>query len=361
MIRPDSDKPSQTERSTTGRRLSAALAFGAALIVTAGPSLAAEPWPPANSVVVDRLVAVVNTESITLFDVRRRAAPFVARAVQKAPSAVALRADLALIQDEALDSLIQDILVFSEAKKLNLKVAPTRVDAHVKKISDSNGWTASELESQLKRSGFASIADYRRHTEREMMKSQVASIKVTSRIKIDEDEVDRLYIEAAGKQQTVREVRGLHVLLKQNPLAATDRLSEIEAVAEKIKSGELTFEDAARKFSEDTNAAAGGDLGWFAKGDFDPDFEAAAFELSDGGVSAPVKTQYGWHLIKLVESRERKISAQTDEKAMKREIRYRLQRSEFERIYQQWVRGLRAGAYVEVKDPNFGATGQPSS
>ncbi|MFA6098363.1 MAG: peptidylprolyl isomerase [Patescibacteria group bacterium] len=74
-----------------------------------------------------------------------------------------------------------------------------------------------------------------------------------------------------------------------------------EDILTRINSGEITFEDAAKQNSEDTTASAGGDLGYFAKGQMVKEFEDAAFVLEVGKISGIVQTQYGYHIIKVTE------------------------------------------------------------
>ncbi len=91
------------------------------------------------------------------------------------------------------------------------------------------------------------------------------------------------------------QVRAYHILVKTEQEAKTLR----EAI---VKDNDRTtiyenFKQAARMYSKCPSASAGGDLGWFSKGDMVPEFEKVAFSLPNGEVSQPVKTQFGWHLI----------------------------------------------------------------
>ncbi len=90
------------------------------------------------------------------------------------------------------------------------------------------------------------------------------------------------------------EVHASHILVK----------SEDQAILLKAKiDGGESFEDLAKQNSECPSGANGGDLGWFGRGMMVAPFEKACFTMDDGEVSEPVQTQFGWHLIKLVESR----------------------------------------------------------
>jgi len=328
----------------------------------APPADAAAPAPATPGELVDRLVAIVNTEPITLFELRRAAAPYVARVVMES-SEDEVPQKLAQVQAEVLDNLINDQLVYNEARDLGLSVGPEKIDQHIERIRSANNWTEDELAEQLRRLGFASIADYRRHTEREMLKSNAISVKVGSRVKVDEKEVEAEAQRRLGAGSTVEERRALHLLLKVDPMASAEaseairqRLIELKA---HIEDGTESFEEAARRLSEDEGTRpAGGDLGWFVAGDFDPDFEEAAFAVADGAVSDPVRTQFGWHLIRILGVRHRQIAGDEDIEKLKREIRFKIRQDELERLYGQWVKGLRAQAYVEVKDPQYRRDGR---
>jgi len=89
----------------------------------------------------------------------------------------------------------------------------------------------------------------------------------------------------------------------QEKLVGDDSESKAQAeeILEKIKNEEITFADAAKEYSEDVTASEGGELGYFSAGQMVPEFEAAAFALEVGEVSDVVQTDYGYHIIKLIE------------------------------------------------------------
>lgn len=90
------------------------------------------------------------------------------------------------------------------------------------------------------------------------------------------------------------QVRASHILVGSKDAA--------EAIRQNIVSGKTTFEEAAAAKSQCPSGKKGGDLGWFGRGRMVPPFERAAFAMnSKGEISSPVQTQFGWHLIKLVD------------------------------------------------------------
>lgn len=147
---------------------------------------------------------------------------------------------------------------------------------------------------------------------------------------------------------TVTQTRARHLLLRTSPQlsadVATRRLTEYRAA---IESGQRTFEDLARQFSEDGSAAAGGDLGWTTAGAMVPEFESAMNALAPGGISAPVLSRFGVHLIQVLERREVAL----DVRQLREQARNALREQKFEQAYIDWAKELRARAYVELRDP----------
>ncbi len=145
----------------------------------------------------------------------------------------------------------------------------------------------------------------------------------------------------------VTQTRARHILLRPSPqLSAQAVQARLIDFKRQIESGERRFEDLAREHSLDGTAAAGGDLGWAAPGQFVPEFEQAMSALPPGGVSPPVVSRFGIHLIQVVERR----SVALDAKQLRDQARAALRERKFETAYADWVREVRDRAYVEFRE-----------
>lgn len=146
----------------------------------------------------------------------------------------------------------------------------------------------------------------------------------------------------------VTQTRARHILLRSSPQlsveVAKQRLADMRA---QIERGSAAFDNLARQFSEDGSAAQGGDLGWVMPGSFVPEFEQAMNQLAVGGISPPVESRFGVHLIQVVERRE----ATLDAKQLREQARNALREQKFEEAYLEWTKELRSRAYVEMRDP----------
>ena len=159
--------------------------------------------------------------------------------------------------------------------------------------------------------------------------------------------VIKLVERSDGAAFTIQQTRARHILLRVSAQlsaqAAGQRLAEFKR---QIQSGAKTFEQLARDNSEDGSAAQGGELGWTSPGAFVPEFEEAMNGLALNGLSEPVGSRFGVHLIQVLERRQIVL----DLKQQREQARNVLREQKFEAAYVDWVRDLRGRAYVELRE-----------
>ncbi len=146
----------------------------------------------------------------------------------------------------------------------------------------------------------------------------------------------------------VTEVDARHILLKTSPVLNDEQArNKLIQFREEILSGKMSFEKAAKEYSEDPGSAMhGGELGWNLPSAYDPAFRDALIKLQKGEISQPIHSAFGWHLIQLIDSRkvDRTDAAQKDHA-------YRLLfNRKFNEEAQSWMQELRASAYVKILD-----------
>ena len=139
-----------------------------------------------------------------------------------------------------------------------------------------------------------------------------------------------------------------HILLRVGPTqseqVARERLVDFKR---RIESGQASFEDLARQYSQDASARDGGDLGWATQGQFLPEFEQAMDNLNVNQISDPVATRFGLHLIRVTGRREQVLTA-----AEQRQVaRNMLREKKGQEAYETWAKEIRDRAYVEYRDP----------
>ncbi|TXI17163.1 MAG: molecular chaperone SurA [Nitrosomonas sp.] len=136
-----------------------------------------------------------------------------------------------------------------------------------------------------------------------------------------------------------------HILIKINELTSeNDARLKITQIKNRLDRGE-DFAELAKLYSEDSSASSGGDLGWLSPGDTVPAFEQTMNTLLPGQTSEPVQSQFGWHLIQVVERRTQDVSLDRRRQLARQAIRTR----KADVVVQEWLRELRDQAYVELR------------
>lgn len=158
--------------------------------------------------------------------------------------------------------------------------------------------------------------------------------------KISEADAKAFYESDVKETLGGEEIKAAHILV-----ANEDKAKEVY----ELLAHDGDFAELAKEHSLDPGSKAnGGELGFFGKGQMVPEFEAAAFKLKDGEISDPVKSQYGWHIIKVTERRSKEAPAFD---ALKERIRMVLLRRKAKEV----VDGFRASASIEYVDPEIKA------
>lgn len=289
--------------------------------------------------------ASVNDKAISFFELQERITMMESQLQGKIPAAQRQMYDK-MIRENALEELISYELVSQSAEKIGIfptAVATRDLIVNIPPFQDNGRFSrelyeryltfkntsAVEFESKIKRDVVVSqlrqlfmtalktpkvlsqyekqIRDTKLNVEfikidnAALMKSAVTAGAIDKFLATDgsKDKIQNYYNANPSEFTDKPEVRARHILIKGSDDAALSKIKEIKAESEKADFAEL-----AKKYSQDEGSKdRGGDLNFFAKGSMVPEFENAAFSLPIGKVSDPVKTQYGYHLIKVEEHR----------------------------------------------------------
>jgi peptidyl-prolyl cis-trans isomerase SurA len=152
--------------------------------------------------------------------------------------------------------------------------------------------------------------------------------------------------EVKGTQRTiVTQTHARHILITTNEIVSdSEAKHHLETLRERIIGGE-SFEALARSHSDDkASAIKGGDLGWTNPGDMVPAFEQQMDDLQPNQISEPFKTQFGWHIVQVLERRDH----DNTEEVMKNNARMELRKQKADEAIELWLRRLRDEAYVEI-------------
>jgi peptidyl-prolyl cis-trans isomerase SurA len=302
----------------------------------------------AHAELVDRVAAVVNSDIIPLSEVYQRAAPELGRinAERDAAKRNKLRDEVLKL---ALDQLIGEKLLEAEIKELNIDVTDQELESALDDVRRQNKVDADQFEQMLRQEGFT-IAQYRDFIRKHVARLKLVNLKVRGKVKIADEDLKVEYNKFSKLEGEDPEIHARHILVKLDPKASAADVEAAQkkaaALAVEARQPGVDFIELAKQKSEGPSANDGGDLGFFRRGVMVPEFERIAFNLQEGQISDPVRTKFGFHVIKVDERRN--VAVKPFEE-MKDQLRERLMRGQLEKYTNDYVQELRQKAAVEVK------------
>ncbi|MFY0583433.1 peptidylprolyl isomerase [Cystobacter fuscus] len=303
----------------------------------------------ARAELVDRVAAVVNRDIITQSEVEKRAAPELARLAGERDSQKRAEAR-SVVMKKALDSLIGEKLMEEQIKELGLGVTDAELEAAVADVKRQNNITDDAQFNQLLSGEGFNVATYKEFLRKQMSRMKLVQMKVSSKVKVSEEDLKAAYTQYAKMESGDAEVHARHILVqvdaKATPAQVEAARVKAVALAEQARKPGVDFAQLAREKSEGPSASDGGDLGFFRRGVMVPAFERVAFTLGEGEVSEPVRTQFGWHVLKVEEKRAVDVPAF---ETVRQELETRLKMQKTEKYVEQYVQELRQKASVETK------------
>ncbi len=297
---------------------------------------------------VDRVAAVVNKDVIALSEVETRAAPDLQR-IRTEPEAKKRNEMRVDVMKRALDALIGEKLMEAQLRELNIDVSDSEVELGIEDVKKQNNIEGDQFEKLLMNEGYT-MTSYKAFMKKHLARLKLINLKVRSKVKVSDEDVKAEYAKISKMESEDAEVHARHLLVQVAAKATAEQIeaARVKAVglaAEARKPG-VDFAELAKKKSEGPSAADGGDLGFFRRGVMVPEFERAAFTLEVGGISDPIRTKFGWHVIK-VEERRAVAAKSFDE--VKDQLRNHMLQQQLEKYTDQYVAELRAQAVVEEK------------
>lgn len=301
---------------------------------------------PSSEAVVDRIVAVVNQEVITLSEVEKLIRP--QEKESKVGDRLEKRSKVDEVRRQILERLIEEKLLDQEVKKAGTKATSKEIETALEDIKHRNGTTQEELEKALAREGMT-LEGLKKQIEKRIQRMKLINIAVKVEPNLGEKDLREFYQKNIDRYKGSESYRPSHILFRVLPEASQEEIGEIrkrcQKVLEKIKRGD-DFGEMALLYSEDVSAKDRGDLGYFKKGELLPVFEKEALRLQVGEVSGIIRTEFGFHIITLL---DRKGGGPLSFEEVKEKAQAEYYELEMEKALKQFITSLRAKSVIEIK------------
>jgi peptidyl-prolyl cis-trans isomerase SurA len=251
----------------------------------------------------DFIVAVVNSEPITNLEVQRR----MVRVVQQLRQQGGRMPTEAELSRQVLESLVVERAQLQQAREMGLKVDDAAVNLAEQNVARQNQIDVAELRRRIGQDGMTT-AQFRNDLRDQILMSRLRDRELDSRVRVSDAEVEQYLREQTDAAPAAPTEINLAQVLVAVPENATqqqvaERLARAQEVEKRARAGE-DFAALARSFSDGSDAAAGGEMGLRSPDRYPELFLQATAQLPAGGITAPVRSGAGFHIIKVVDKRQ---------------------------------------------------------
>lgn len=302
----------------------------------------------AESQLLDQVAAVVNDDVITQSELDVLLRPLYDQYKKEGtPEQAALK--LGEARQKLLNQLVEDRLVFQEAKTQKIEIDEAQIDAEIARFKERFK-SEKELDDALQQEGL-SMKEMRERVRRQAMIRRLQDMEIRSRVVISPMEIEKFYNEHPSEFASGEKIRVRSITIRKDEVAREKGLKDerakkkIEDLRKKILSGE-SFGKLAKDFSEDTGAESEGLGDWLAPGDMIPEIDAVLFSLKQGEVSQVIESPLGYHLFRVEEKKDK--FKKTFEEA-RDEIYNVLFMQKSQERFQEWMKELKRNAYISIR------------
>ncbi len=302
---------------------------------------------------VDKVLAVVNDEVITLSEVEEEATR-IYQAMGREVSGSTLTNVMAEAREAALNGLIDRRLINQRAKLTNTTVADEELAAAYDSTRSRMALDPAEFRKKLERSGMTEET-LKKQLRDQVLQSKLISYDVRSKIVITDEMIRDYY----NQRYTAKAEKGSFYLLQMgfqwNPeINGPEKKQEEKAETRKRAERALDlvnkgqdFKDIAKKFSDLPSAGEGGDLGILHLDDMAPAMRTALAPLQPGEMSKIIETSDSYQFFKLHSAKDEAASTSSSYEKVKEEIREKLYEEKLKAAYAEWVKKLKESAYIQ--------------
>lgn len=296
--------------------------------------------------IVDRIVAVVNDDIVSLFEWNQEFKPFAERIKTLDKPAEEKKKLLRKVREEVLNRLVDEKLADQEIKRIRINVTEKEVDDAIKRFKENQNLTDKRLKEALKHDGI-SMLDYRKRIRDQILRGKLVNREVQSKIVITKADIETYYNRHPEKYAGKKKFRLRHIIMRVSPGATGDDTNEVEnrmkTVQKKLKAGQ-PFDKIAKIYSE-ISGETGGNLGLFELDDLSTKVREAIKGIKPGEFTDILKTDYGYQIFfleEIIKSGDKQLEEVSSE------IESKLHRKIVNDKYQSWLEDLRKRSLIKI-------------
>jgi peptidyl-prolyl cis-trans isomerase SurA len=293
---------------------------------------------------VDRIVAVVNSDIITLYDLNRAFKPYEAniKALEYPPDKE--RETLFQVRSDLLSQLIDSQLADQQIKREQIAVTQEEINVTVERMKEARSFTDEQLRQGLAAQGIT-MEEYRKEIESQILRTKLMNREIKSKIVITEEDIETHYNGHQEKYAGDKKYYLWNLFVKASGADKNEALEEMKAIEYKLKQGGSSFENLVKEFNETSAAVQGTDLGLYRPDDLSEELQGVVQKLKANEISKILETNFGYQII-YVQKIEDSPAKPIDE--VKDEIRQLLYDELVDNKYQVWLLDLRERSHIRI-------------
>lgn len=298
--------------------------FLLACVCAAGVTLKAE--------VVDRIVAVVGNQAITLNELDL--------AYNRDELGLSVQGDDKVSKREYLNRMVEKIVIDQEVKRQGVTVSAQEIEQAIDKKRSQVGLSQAEFVRALRDQGM-NLDGYREQTRQSLVLAKLISKEVKSSMEITDQEITAYYEQHKEQFQSPEKAHLYHIIVREGEGAG----KSLKSIQEQFSKG-ASFPELARKYSEGEEAQKGGDLGWVDLAQLKVDVRVMIEKLKVGEVSPVYMDEVGYHLF-WVQGMEKGLPLSMEQS--RENIRQVIYQKQFQEQFQIWMERLKAITYIDIR------------
>ncbi len=297
--------------------------------------------------IVDRIVAVVNDDVITLSELNREVKPYSEKIRISGYPSEKEQKMLFKVRESMLQRLVNRKIEDQEIKRSKIEISEAEIDQTIERIKEANYYTDEDLRAALARDGFT-MKEYRKQIGDQILRTRLVNLKVKSKIVITQKDIESYYEKHIEKYRGKKQYHLRNIIMKVPAFADTNKKLEIKSkmddILEKLKAGQ-SFETLAMKYSESPAASKGGDLGLFESDSLSPQIQKAVEGITTGEFTPVIDTDQGYQIF-FIEEILNALAKPLEEIAP--EIEKILYNESVDKKYQTWIEDLRKQSVIKI-------------
>jgi len=304
---------------------------------------------PVRAEVVDKIIAVVNDEIITLYEFNTAFEPY-RKNIENTYKGTDKEEVIKQSREAFLQRLIDNMLIEQEAKKsgAGIIVKDEEVVEVLHDMLAKQKLSMQEFSKNLAQEG-KSLDAVKKEIRGQMMRARLLRREVKSKILVSDEEIGAYYNKNRQDYEGKETVRIKQLLLLLPPDANETIKAKMKNEAlqlhKRVMDGE-SFDLLALNYSQGPAAAQGGDVGFIGRGTIIPEVEAAAFSLPVGQVSEVIESSVGFHIIQVVDKKGAGLKPLA---AVREEIKTKIEDEKLDKKFDEWIASVRAKSHIEMK------------